>query len=156
MRNFFLYHSAKGSDGSPHFPDLSGQGGKPPSSALQAHETVLWRLSFISAEATEQNYQLSVLQVLLPYRCTLSKAKLKRISLRITKDISVFSLTNLKVLQNDPCTLVEQPQFSWPTKWLKHCLQKSQPKAENNHGKVSAQPINVWQSHNQLKIQACN
>lgn len=100
MKNFFLYHSAKGSDGSPHFPNLPGQGGKAPSFALQP-----MRQSLISAEAIEQNYQLSVLQVLLPYRCTLSKAKLKRISSRIAKDISLhqgFSMTNVKVLLQTP------------------------------------------------------
>lgn len=74
--------------------------------------------SFIRADATEQNYQLNILQVLLPYRRALSKAKLKRTSLRIAKDISVhqaFSLSNLKVFLQTPEVLAHwwnSPSFS--------------------------------------------
>lgn len=102
-RNFFLYYSMEWWKSSfPWPPKTRGQGIM---LCTPAHGAVLWRPSLISAEATEQNYQQSILQVLLPYRCRLSKAKLKRISLRIAKDISVhqaFSLSNLKVLLQIP------------------------------------------------------
>lgn len=106
----------------------------------------------MTAEATEKVISKSFYKFCcLTARQGPLKAKVERISMKIAKGIcSAPGLLPVNFEGLPPntrgtrvllSTVVEEPLFLWPMKWLNLCCQNIQPKAESNHGKFQPNPL---------------